>query len=170
MMESCYIVFFLRDSTLLYANKCIATVLLSPNKTCRELLFHCQMLLCCIHMEIMRTKCTSFWEDLSPVKTSLRRGGNDYLRNPIVKKTEFNNICVFQAKPLITHSTLVSAWGWIIYPRSPGTHQFYPTSGTGSDRAGKMQLGSEATGNCLKCVSSKTALQTDGKTQIENAF
>lgn len=136
----------------------------------RNYYFTAKCFLCCIHMEIMSTKSPSSWNNLSPVKTSAKEGGKWLFKKPHSWKTEFNNICVFQAKPLITHSTLVSTWGWIIYPRSPGTHKFYPTFGTGSDRAGKMQLGSEATGNCLKCVSSKTALQTDGKTQIENAF
>lgn len=131
--------------------------------------FTARCFLCCIHMEIISIKSPSSWDSLSPVKTSAKEGGKWLFRKPNSWKTEFN-ICVFQAKPLITHSTLVSTWGWIIYPRSPGTHKFYPTFGTGSYRGGKMQLGSEPTGNCLKCMSSKTALQTDGKTQIENAF
>lgn len=142
----------------------------TQKKLARNYYFTSRCLLCCIHKETMRTKSPSSWEDLSPVKTLAKERGKWLFKKPHCWKTEFNSICAFQAKALITHNTLVSTWGWIIYPRSPGTHKFYTTFRTGSDGAGKMQLGSEATGNCLKCVSSKTALQTDGKTQIENAF
>lgn len=41
---------------------------------------------------------------------------------------------------------------------------------TNFDWVTKIWLGSEGTVICLKWVSSKTDMQTDGKTQIENAF
>lgn len=105
MLESCYIVFFLRDSMLHYANN---STLLSPNKTCKELPF----------ISLPDAFCAaSTWRPWEPsvqasgktlvlLKLQLRKGGKWLFKKFRSWKTEFNNVCVFQAKPLITHSTL----------------------------------------------------------------
>lgn len=167
MLESCYIVFFLRDSMLHYANN---STLLSPNKTCKELPF----------ISLPDAFCAaSTWRPWEPsvqasgktlvlLKLQLRRAGNDYLRNSGVEKLNLT-MFVYSKPSLLSHTAPYMGMNYL--SKISRYTEVLPNLWDRFWKSWKDAIGFRSHRELLKvCVSSKTALQTDGKTQIENAF